>query len=87
MQIIKFFLKHLQDRKGNLPQWDLNPMPLVCRTSTLTARPQRIADLSLITYPSDFKCGHMTVTNIIYKMSSVQFYNCTSVLDGLPSSK
>ena len=54
MQIIKFFLRNtLQDRKGNLPQWDSNPMPLICQTSALTPRPQRIPDLSQITYPSD----------------------------------
>ena len=28
-------------------------MPLVCRMSALTARPQRIPNLSQITYPSD----------------------------------
>ena len=66
---INILLKHSKDRKGNFPQWDSNPMPLVCQMSTLTARPQRIPNLSQITYPSD-SCSVMPVT-IIYRMSSV----------------
>ena len=58
-------------RKGNFPRWDSNPTPLVCRTSALTARPQRIPVL-LITYPSDLLCSHWAVTILfIYKTSSV----------------
>ena len=50
---IIFFRNTLINRKGNLPQWDSNPTPLVCQMSILTARPQRIPYLSQITYPSD----------------------------------
>ena len=84
------------DRKGNFPQWDSNPMPLICQTSALTARPQRNPNLSQITYPSD-SC---VVTELwpIYLHSvictshpCIGIYHCTSVpsifLDGLPSSK
>ena len=67
---LNILLKHSKyGRKGNFPQWDSNPMHLVCQTSTLTARPQRIPTLP-ITYPSDLLCSHWTVT-IIYKTSSV----------------
>ena len=64
--IIKYSLKHSKDRKGNFPRWDSNLMPLVCQTSTLTAGPQRIPNLSQITYPSD-SCSVMPVT-IIYSI-------------------
>ena len=53
-------------------------MPLICQMSALTARPQRIPDLSQITYPSDSSLV-MSVTINIYKTSSAQFYNCASV--------
>ena len=42
-------------------------MPLVCRMSALTARPQRIPNLSQITYPSD-SCSVMPVTIILLTM-------------------
>ena len=89
MQIIKFFLRNTfttrQKRKS--PLGDLNPMPLICQMSALTARPQRISNLSQITYPSDSSLVMSVTIDIIYKMSSAQFYNCASALDGPPSSK
>ena len=55
---LNILLKHSKyGRKGNFPQWDSNPMPLICQTSALTARPQRIPTLP-ITYPSDLLCSH-----------------------------
>ena len=88
--IYKYSLKHSKDRKGNFPRWDSNPMPLVCLTSTLTARPQRIPNLSQITYPSD-SCSVMPVT-IIYRMSSVhpictalQLHICSAHLSRWPT--
>ena len=66
---LNILLKHSKyGRKGNFPQWDSNPTPLICQKSALTTRPQRIPILP-ITYPSDLLCSHWTVT-IIYKMSS-----------------
>ena len=67
---INILLKHSKDKteKGIFPWWDSNPMPLICWTSTLTTRPQRIPNLSQITCPSD-SCSVMPVT-IIYRTSS-----------------
>ena len=34
---LNILLKHSKfGRKGNFPQWDSNPMPLICRMSALT---------------------------------------------------
>ena len=62
LKIIKFFINTLLAEKGISPGWDSNPTPLVCRTSALTARPQRIPVLP-ITYPSDLLWSHWAVTN------------------------
>ena len=94
---IRNILWNTLDRKGNFPQWDLNPMPLVCQMSALTARPQRIPNLSQITYPSD-SCVITELWPINYLHSitctshpCIGIYHCASVLhiclDGLPSSK
>ena len=98
MQIFKFFeTLSKETRKGNLPQWDSNPMPLICQMSALTARPQRIPNLSQITYPSDsyvwpLNCHKQYYLQIIICISHpCMCYHCASVLcicpDGLPSSK
>ena len=46
------FFQTLYWQKREFPRWDSNLTPLICRTSALTARPQRIPVLP-ITYPSD----------------------------------
>ena len=88
--VYKYSLKHSKDRKGNFPWWDSNPMPLICQTSALTTRPQRIPNLSQITYPSD-SCSVMPVT-IIYRTSSahpihaaLQLHICSAHLSGWPT--
>ena len=68
---INILLKHSKDRKGNFPWWDLNLMPLICQTSTLTTRPQRIPNLSQITYPSD-SSSVMPVTIIVTGMTELE---------------
>ena len=54
-------------------------MPLVCQTSALTARPQRIPRSVLITYPSD-SC---VATELFYvKISLYDILNrCVLILD------
>ena len=63
-------------------------MPLVCQTSALTARPQRIPNLSQINYPSDSYVWPLNCDQQYYLQDVIcTVYNCASVLDGLPSSK
>ena len=66
--ILNILSKH-SGRKGNLPRWDSNPMPLVCRTSALPLDHRGFQFcLSLIQV---IYCEVTAVTIIIYKTSSV----------------
>ena len=66
---ILIFFQTLCWQKRESPQWDLNPMPLICQMSTLPLDHRGFL-FCPITYPSDLLWSHWAVTNIIYKTSS-----------------